>query len=238
MEHSSCELVIFNDDTGVCLGYLGYDVLMSGEMSDEDDIRKLAESNFSLIDCAVDPTAFCPREMDSNAFGNAEATTTWPTNVICPVRRVGTPCDPCKIGNSQIPFDLLYNSHVEKPTMYCEDGGVSSYIKHFLTDQDESERLTCFASMPYESWPSCQLPERIGGGPLEPDAKAFWKFGNFAGLNIPQRCPEGTSKYKDLLDQKWEEFNSYNGSIVDMTSFQKDYLELVRGHHGEFLGSH
>lgn len=219
-----CEVAVFNDERGLCYGYVGYDVLVSPWLTSHDHLRELGSENFTLLDCAIDMKKFCPRTM--NTVSSEAALTTWPRNVVCPIRAIGSQCDPCKIGHSQIPFDVLFNKFIGKPSMYCEDISISMSVQH--ADQDETERIACFASLPYENWPTC-----AGAANQFNEEESVWWFAGSAGVNTPMSCPESTRVYQDILDDLWVEFNS-NGSSMDWQTFRKDYTDFVRGHHSEF----
>lgn len=230
-EHEVCETAVFNDDTGDCYGYVGYDVLLSGNWSNYPHIQELAFANITLLDCAMNLTRFCPRRLPDSS---AAAKETWPTHVACPVRKIGAQCDPCKIGNSQIPFDALYNEDPDEPTMYCEDVTVSMSVDH--ADEDERERLACFSSIPYGGFPTCVSKRNE----LDQSEQAQWQFAfvasEGAGVSVPLRCPDATKAYQDSLQERFEEFNQ-NGTTMTFDEFRKDYTDFVRGHHADFFWS-
>merc|ERR1712118_430995 len=139
-------------------------------------------------------------------------------------------------GNSQVPFDVLYNENKELPAMYCEDSGLSASVQHTNSTgkprKDAQERrssLACFRSIPYDLWPKCTLAKKSVGDGFYTQ-KAQWMFDTafVGGQNRPLGCPDSTRIYQDALDQRWREFNS-NTSNTTLKSFRKSFTQFIRG---------
>lgn len=153
---ASCELAFYDYQTGECVGFIGDDGLVPTELSD-----------ITLFDCTQDPIRFCSRDLPTfssrrirhvwNLYNQEE---TWLTTV-CPFRKVGAFCDPCRIGTQLTPFIELFpepDSRTDKG-LYCKK---ADPLADSL-DENGRQFMTCYESRPLAHRPRCD--------PLSPKAQ-------------------------------------------------------------------